>query len=101
MSNLPQQTRDRIEKQAESYGGSHHDHMFNVREYSTYNDLLSAYIAGATEYAIKLQLVENEIEDKVNEIERLRRIVSKHKSGRTYQEQKSTIEKMRDRKSVV
>lgn len=55
MSNLPQQTRDRIEKQAESYGESYHDHMFNVREYSTYNDLLSAYIAGATEWTEKAQ----------------------------------------------
>lgn len=51
--------------------------------------------AGATEYANKLRQAESEIEDKANEIERLRRIVSKHKSGRTYQEQKSAIENMR------
>lgn len=49
----------------------------------------------AKEYAIKLHQAENKIEDKDNEIERLRRIVSKHKSGRTYQDQKSDIENMR------
>lgn len=53
------------------------------------------FLKAITEYATKLHQVETEIEDKANEIERLRRIVSKHKSGRTYQEQKSKIENMR------
>lgn len=52
------------------------------------------YRNGAKEYATLLHQAKDEIDVKANEIERLRRIVSKHKSGRTYQEQKSRIENM-------
>ena len=61
--------------------------MFEVAQIPLINAL--------TEYATKLHQSNNEIEDKDNEIARLKTIVSKHKSGRTYQNQKSAIENMR------
>lgn len=56
---------------------------------------VNAYKIGAREYATKLCQAENEIEGKAYEIERLRRIVSKHKSGRTNQEQREEIESLK------
>lgn len=47
MSNISKETIDRIEKDAEVYGESRQDHLTNVKEYSTYNDLVSGYNAGA------------------------------------------------------
>jgi hypothetical protein len=47
MSNLSKETLERIEKDAEVYGEEHQDHLYNVKGYSTYNDLVSGYNAGA------------------------------------------------------
>ncbi len=47
MSNLSKETLARIEKDAEVYGEEHQDHLYNVKGYSTYNDLVGAYNAGA------------------------------------------------------
>ena len=55
MNNLPQQTIDRIEKDAEAYGESHQDHLTNIKEYSTYADLVSGYNAGALHEAERAQ----------------------------------------------
>jgi hypothetical protein len=63
MSNLSEETTDRIEKEAEAYAESHGDHLSNIKEYSTYNDIVGAYNAGATEWAGRAQGLVNLLED--------------------------------------
>jgi hypothetical protein len=55
MSNLSKETTDRIEKEAEAYAETHGDHITNIKEYSTHNDVAGAYNAGATEWAGRAQ----------------------------------------------
>jgi hypothetical protein len=55
MSNLSKETLARIEKDAEVYGEEHQDHLYNVKGYSTYNDLVSGYNAGALHEAERAQ----------------------------------------------
>jgi hypothetical protein len=57
MSNISKETIDRIEKDAEVYGEEHQDHLYNVKGYSTYNDLVSGYNAGALHEAERVQPV--------------------------------------------
>ena len=57
--------------------------------------LLETEQAKRDELGSKLHQAEQEIEYNGNEIQRLRGVVSKHKCGRTYNEQKGAIEKMR------
>jgi Neuraminidase (sialidase) len=50
---LPQETIEMIEKEAEVYAETHGDHLSNIKEYSTHNDIAGGYNAGATEWAGK------------------------------------------------
>lgn len=66
MSNLSKETLERIEKDAEVYGEEHQDHLYNVKGYSTYNDLVSGYNAGALHEAERAQPVIDALQELVN-----------------------------------
>lgn len=45
---LPQETAERIIKDAESYGENKGEYIYNVTQYSTHNDIAHGYEIGAT-----------------------------------------------------
>jgi hypothetical protein len=66
---LPQETQDIIEKEAEAYGESHGDHIYNIKEYYTHNNVASAYQAGATEWVGKAQPVVDAVQGLIEEVD--------------------------------
>jgi hypothetical protein len=62
---------DRIKQEAEAYAESRADHLTNIAEYNTFNDLNGAYIAGATAEHERAKVL----------VDALREFISYHETG--------------------